>query len=101
MPAAPNSLHWLRLAEALYYQSRAYLDYDGWNPPTFDQLDEHGARYYHLARYLVERRARPQARPVTPAKRQERALSWLTDTAGQCPGVLVESGTNATFCPML
>lgn len=97
MPAVPSPLHWLRLAESLYYHSRAWLDSDHAFPPSFHQLNGWSARYYSLARYLVQRRRRPGAPPPDPDHVRSRALAWLHDTAHNYPGALAEVGQGITL----
>lgn len=101
-PANPNPLQRLRLAEALYYGSKHYLDYEGALPATFDQLyDLHCQRFFTLADYLLARRARADARPVPVSAFEGRLFTCLDTVLSDHSFHLIEAGERTLSEPRI
>lgn len=99
-PTVPNPLQRYRLAEALYYGSKAYRDYEGSFPAMFDQLEGLQKRYYDLADYLLSRRGRAGAQVKVEAFEQ-RLFACLDSVLQEHPYHLIEAGQRTLSEPRI
>lgn len=100
-PAVPT--HWQRdrLAQALYYTSKHYTEYEGSFPATFDQLDGGQCqRYFVLGDYLLARRARFGAQ-VKVAAFEHRLFACLDNVLREHPYHLIEEGQRTLSEPRI